>query len=144
MKIVICGSIDFTPKIKEVADALTERGHEVDIPLTSQRILNGELTMEEFKKEKQQNGDGAFRKIKDDVIKRYYDLIKASDAILVLNLEKNGAANYIGGNTFLEIGFAHVLSKPIYLYNDIPSTSYTDELVAMQPVVLNGDLLKIK
>lgn len=144
MKIVICGSIDFTPKIKEVADMLTERGHEVDIPLTSQRILNGELTMEEFKKEKQQNGDGAFRKIKDDVIKRYYDLIKVSDAILVLNFEKNGATNYIGGNTFLEMGFAHVLSKPIYLYNDIPDTSYTDELVAMQPVVLNGDLLKIQ
>jgi len=42
------------------------------------------------------------------------------------------------------MGFAHVLSKPIYLYNDIPNTSYTDELVAMQPVVLNGDLLKIQ
>lgn len=144
MKIVICGSIDFTPKIKEVADILTERGHEVDIPLTSQRIINDELTLEEFKKEKQQNGDGAFRKIKDDVIKRYYDLIKASDAILVLNLEKNGVANYIGGNTFLEMGFAHVLSKPIYLYNDIPDTSYTDEIVSMQPVVLSGDLLKIQ
>lgn len=116
MKIVICGSIEFTPKIKEVADILTGYGHEVDIPLTSQRIINGELTLEEFKKEKQQNGEGVFRKIKDDVIKRYYEIIRQSDAILVLNLEKNGSINYIGGNTFLEMGFAHVLTKPIYLY----------------------------
>jgi hypothetical protein len=36
------------------------------------------------------------------------------------------------------------LGKPIYLYNDIPDMSYTDEIVAMQPVVLSGDLLKIK
>lgn len=144
MKIVICGSIEFTPKIKEVADILIERGHEVDIPLTSQRIINGELTLEEFKKEKQQNGNGGFRKIKDNVIKRYYDIIDHSDAILVLNIEKNGVTNYIGGNTFLEIGFAYVLGKPIYLYNDIPDTSYTDEIVAMQPIVINGDLLKIK
>jgi len=144
MKIVICGSIEFTPKIKEVADILTGYGHEVDIPLSSQRIINGELTLEEFKKEKQLNGNGALRKIKDDVIKRYYNIIKASDAILVLNLEKNGTANYIGGNTFLEIGFAHVLNKPVYLYNDIPDTSYTDEIKAMQPVLLSGDLLKIQ
>ncbi|MFA6919205.1 MAG: hypothetical protein WC244_03825 [Patescibacteria group bacterium] len=144
MKVVICGSIEFTPKIKEVSDVLTERGYEVDVPLTSQRIISGELTLEEFKKETQQNGDGAFRKIKDNIIKRYYDIINNSDAILVLNLEKNGVANYIGGNTFLEIGFAHVLGKPIYLYNDIPDMSYTDEIVAMQPVVLSGDLFKIQ
>ena len=144
MKIVICGSIEFTPKIKEVANILTKNGHEVDIPLTSQRIINGELTLEEFKNEKRKNGDGAFRKIKDDVIRRYYEIISKSDAILVLNLEKNNIVNYIGGNTFLEIGFAHVLNKTIYLYNEIPDLSYTDEINAMQPIILSGDLSKIR
>lgn len=75
MKIVICGSIDFTLKIKEVADQLVSMGYDVDIPLTSQRIINGELTLEDFKKQKEKNGDGVFcegimRKIKEDVIKR--------------------------------------------------------------------------
>jgi nucleoside 2-deoxyribosyltransferase len=144
MKIVICGSIDFTPKIKEVANVLTNQGHEVDIPVTSQRILNGELTLKESKKEKQKSGDGAFRrKIKEDVIKRYYKIIGESDALLVLNLEKNEIENYIGGNTFLEMGFAHVLGKPIYLYNGIPDVSYKEEILAMQPVVINGDISKI-
>src|SRR3989339_339724 len=146
MKIVICGSINFTPKIKEVSEQLINLGHEIDIPLTSQRIINGELTLEEFEKEK--NGDGAFResamrKIKDDVIKRYYKKINESDAILVLNIEKKGVKDYIGGNTFLEMGFAHVLDKKIYLFNNIPESSFKDEIVAMQPIVLNGDISKI-
>lgn len=143
MKIVICGSIIFTPKIKEVADYLIKKGYEVELPFTSQRIINGELTLEEFKNEKQNNGDGALRKIKDDLIKRYYEIMKGADAVVVVNLEKKGIANYIGGNTFLEMGFAHVLNKKIYLYNDIPDLSYTDEIKAMQPIALRGDLSKI-
>ncbi len=148
MKIVVCGSIEFTPKIKEVVDKLTERGHEVEIPLTSQRIIDGELTLDGFMREKNENGDNAFRrsvmrKIKDDVIKRYYNIIKESDVILILNYEKKGIAGYIGGNTFLEMGFAHVLNKKIFLLNPIPEMGYKDEIVAMQPIVLNGDLNKI-
>ena len=77
------------------------------------------------------------RKINDDVIRKYYDKIKGSDAILVLNLNKNGVENYIGGNTFLEIGFTHVLHKKIYLYHEIPQLPYSDEIRAMQPFILN-------
>lgn len=144
MKIVICGSIIFTPKIKEVADYLIEKGYEVELPITSQRIINGELTLEEFENEQKSSEEGASRKIRDDVIRRYYDIIKESDALFVVNLEKKGIANYIGGNTFLEMGFAHVLGKKIYLHNDIPDLSYTDEIKAMQPIALKGDLSKIK
>ena len=141
MKIVICGSIDSTYKIKKISDELKKMGHETEIPLTSQRILNGELTMEEFLAEKGKNGDGTFRrKIRDDVIKRYYEIIKKSDAIFLVNVEKNGISGYIGGNTFLEMGFAHVLGKKIFLLNDIPEIGYTDELKAMEPVVLRGDI----
>jgi hypothetical protein len=63
--------------------------------------------------------------------------------VLVLNMEKKGIKNYIGGNVFLEMGFAHVLNKKIYLYNDIPESLFKDEIIAMQPTVLNGDILKI-
>ena len=148
MKIVICASIDFTPKIKEVADFLLKQGHTVDIPLTSQRILNGEFTLEDFLQEKEKNGDGGFResavrKIKDNLIKLHYCKISESDAIFVLNLEKKGIPGYIGGNTFLEMGFAYVLDKKIYLYNNIPDVSYSDEIIAMRPFVLEGDLSRI-
>jgi nucleoside 2-deoxyribosyltransferase len=127
---------------------LIAQGYEVDIPLTSQKIINGELTLEDFLSEKAKNGDAVFResamkKNKDDLIKRYYNKINEADAILVLNIEKKGIANYIGGNTFLEMGFAYVLNKKIYLFNNIPELSYKDEMVAMQPLILNGDFSKI-
>ncbi len=147
MKIVICASIEFTCEIEKISEKLKSAGHDVETPLTSQRILSGELTMEEFMKEKESNGDEAFRKISDDVIRRYYEIIKNSDAVLVVNYNKKGVENYIGGNTFLEMGFAHVLNKKIYLLNPIPEISYKDEIVAMQPMILGGnlgDILKIQ
>ena len=61
-----------------------------------------------------------------------------------MNTDKDGKSNYIGGNTFLEMGFAHVLGKSIYVLNPLPEVSYRDELDAMKPVVLNGDLNLIK
>jgi hypothetical protein len=118
MKIIICGSISFTLEIKKISDELIALGHEVDIPMTSRRIIKGEFSLKEFEEEKEKNGDGSFRegaarKLKDDVIKRYYKKIKETDVVLVLNMEKKGIKNYIGGNVFLEMGFAHVLNKKL-------------------------------
>ena len=145
MRIIICASIEFTPKIKEIADKLPEQGHDVEIPLYSQKILNGELSFEEFLTTKEKNGDIEFRKrAGEDLIKRYFHLIKDSDAILVVNIDKKGIKDYVGGNTLLEMGFAHVLNKKIFLLNEIPDISYKDEIKAMQPIVLNGDLSKIE
>lgn len=57
-----------------------------------------------------------------------------------MNISKNGIENYIGGNTLMELGFAHVMNKKIYLLNPIPEMSYTDEIIAVQPAIINGDL----
>ena len=61
-----------------------------------------------------------------------------------MNYEKRGIKNYIGGNVFLEIGFAHVLGKKIFLLNEIPDMFYKDEIESMDPIVLKGNLNKIK
>jgi len=50
---------------------------------------------------------------------------------LVVNPDKNNVANYIGGNVFLEMGYAHILKKKIFLYNDIPAMPYADETRSM-------------
>jgi diphthamide synthase subunit DPH2 len=143
MKITICASIQFTPKIKEIADSLKKYGHEVTIPDGAERIINGEISLEEFLNNVE-NGENSKVKIKHDLIRRYFQKIKDTDAILVLNFTKKGIDNYIGGNTFLEMGFAYVLNKKIFLYNPIPEMHYKDELVTMQPIVLHQDLEKIK
>jgi hypothetical protein len=142
MKIAICGSLDFTEQIKTLADALEALGLEVEIPPTSRLILDGKLTLEQIKAEKA-GGNFSERATKVDAIRRYWRIIQTADAILVANYDKKGVQGYVGGNTFLEMGFAHVLDKQIYLLNPIPDMMYTDEIKTMQPTVLDGDVRKV-
>lgn len=146
MIITICSSIDFTPKILEVKKELELKGHEVHIPFFSEKILRQEISFEEFLRLKKENkGDTILRQAQDiNLTKRHLNLILKSDAILVLNLEKKGLENYIGGNTLIEMGFAFGNDKKIFLYNEIPEKSevihYTDEIIDMNPIVINKDL----
>jgi len=142
MKIAICASLDFNKEIGEIAEQLIKQGHEVLIPETSAMIFNGDISFEQIMKEKE-NGEIYERIIDQDAIKCHYLKIKESDAILVLNYDKKGINNYIGASTFLEIGFAHILGKKIFLLNDVPDMLHKDEIRGMQPVVLRGDLSKI-
>uniref|UniRef100_A0A831Z2T8 Maf-like protein n=1 Tax=candidate division WWE3 bacterium TaxID=2053526 RepID=A0A831Z2T8_UNCKA len=83
-------------------------------------------------------------KIKYDYIRKHYNQIVRGDCLLVANYDKAEVKNYIGGHTFLEMGFAYVLGKPIYLLNPIPKISfYYHEMVAMEPVILRGDISRI-
>lgn len=143
MKIAICGSLNFTYEIKKVADELENLGFDVSIPISSGKILRGEFSLDEIKNEKE-NGKFSERAIKFDSIRAYWNIIKESDAILIANFDKNNIKNYIGGNSFLEMGFAHILKKKILLLNEIPKMLYTDELKVMQPIILNGDFSKIR
>ncbi|MDD4289849.1 MAG: hypothetical protein PHH83_01060 [Patescibacteria group bacterium] len=142
MKLTICGSLDFTYEMDEIRKKLENFGFEVNIPPTAQRILNEEFTLDEIKLKKE-NGSFSQLAIENDAIKRYFNIIKDCDCVLVANYDKKLIKNYIGGAVFLEIGFAHILNKKIYLLNDIPEMIYTDEIKAMQPIILNGDLSKI-
>lgn len=86
-----------------------------------------------------------FHKKEKDAIREFWKKIKESDAILVLNYDKRGIKNYVGGNTLMEIGFAHVLEKKIFLMNRIPDIEfYKSEIEAVRPVIINSDLSKIK
>lgn len=142
MKIAICGSLDFTYEIDKLANELREMGFEVCIPISSEKILKGEFSLEEIKKEKE-SGKFSDRAIKYNSIRAYWGIIKNCDCILVANYDKKRIKNYVGGNSFLEMGFAHILQKKVFLLNDIPEMIYSDEIKAMQPAVLNGDLSKI-
>jgi hypothetical protein len=71
--------------------------------------------------------------------------MQGADAILVLNFDKDGIKNYVGGNTLMEIGFAHVLNQKIFLLYPVPEMPYCrTEIEAVKPTIINGDLTKIR
>jgi nucleoside 2-deoxyribosyltransferase len=83
-------------------------------------------------------------KIENDAMREHWETINKCDITLVLNYDKHGIPGYIGGNAFLEMGFAYILYKPIYLLNPIPEMPYyKTEIIAMKPSILNGDLEKL-
>ena len=114
MNIVICGSIDFTYKIKEVADVLLKQGHKIEIPFYSQKILNGEISLEEFLRVKKENGDMGFRKnSKEDLIKRGLVKLEGSGYIRVQEIEElvRGKVYVIDEQGYLQFGPAYVPPK---------------------------------
>lgn len=142
MKIVICGSVNFAEKIREVEKGLKDRGHDVVMPHSiTEHNLN---SYEDARKLKE---DGTFAENKPDLTRRHFDEIKNSDAILVVNQEKNGIPNYIGGATFAEMVFASYLGKRVFLLNPIPTdeklSMLRDEIEAVKPRIINSSLEEI-
>lgn len=136
MKIAICGSMSFAEKMLEVKRILENHNHTALVSGFTNAYIN--------KSEKEKQTLVVKDKKEKDAIREFWDKIQQSDTIIVLNYEKNQIKNYIGGNTFLEIGFAHILKKKIFLLNPIPNISlYSSEIEAMKPIILNGDPDKI-
>jgi hypothetical protein len=81
------------------------------------------------------------QKYHQDAIREFWHQMQGANAVLVLNYDKHGVKNYIGGNTLMEIGFAHVLNQKIFLLHPVPDISYyRTEIEAVRPIILNGDL----
>jgi len=140
MKIAICGSLSFAEEIKKIKDQLTQKGHEVLLPHSIKKF-----TIEEIRSFKNDTeGRKKYFRIAPDYIKKHLNKVLNSDAILVMNLEKKGIKNYIGGNTFAEIMFAFFHDKKIFLLNPIPKNEklscIVDELKVVKPIILNGNL----
>lgn len=148
MKITICSSVYFTPKIIEIKNKLEKLGHIVNILYVTQKIIDREISFEEYMDSKEKSGDIVVRTLLSvDMIKRYWEFIKDSDAILVLNLKKKNINNYIGGSVLMEMGFAYGFGKKIFLFNPVPERSermhYIDEILDLNPIIIQGDLSKI-
>ncbi|KKS51936.1 MAG: Maf-like protein [Candidatus Magasanikbacteria bacterium GW2011_GWC2_42_27] len=127
MKIALCHSMQYAEKAKEVQQWFQARGHEA-FPSSFNELETLKLK----------------QKFELDAIREHWGNIEKSDKVLILNYDKHGIPNYIGGNSFLEMGFAYILKKPLYLLNPIPDMPYyKTEIQAMKPIVLNGDFEKI-
>ena len=143
MKITICGSIAFMDEMIKTKGDLEKLGYSVEIPPLEIKDESGKMIpVKEYYAIRKSAKDSDFWvwQEKGRRIREYFDKINWSNAILVLNYDKNNIIGYIGGNTFLEIGVAFYLKKKIFLLNQIPEMPYKEEILAMMPIVINGDL----
>ncbi len=136
MKIFIACSKHHYNKIPEIKKKLEEMGHEISLP----NSYDNPLKEEELKKLNKEE----HIKWKSKMMRRDKINIEPNDAILVLNFEKDGQENYIGGATFLEIYKAWELGKKIFLLNPIPENIFKDELTGINPIILNKNLDLLK
>jgi non-canonical (house-cleaning) NTP pyrophosphatase len=109
------------------AETLRAQGYEVDKP----NVVEGHVYADNL----DANAD-----LKRGFIDEHFRKIDTSDAILVINEDKNGIAHYVGGNTLIEIAYAYAQGLEIFLLHPVPEVSYADEVRGMQPIILNGDL----
>lgn len=133
MVITICMSMLLKHRLADVSDRLRAAGHEPLSPIDTPDFDYHGSTDEQRAQLKRDR----------DLIREHWRKIARSDAILVLNEDLPGRPDYIGGNSFLEMGFAHILELPIYLMQDVPESAYRSEMLAMDPIVLHGDLSRI-
>lgn len=123
----------FAKEILKLKRELEYLGHIVTIPHDTENYVKNKVPEEK-----------KWIKIEHDLIKGYFNEIKKTDAVLIANYDKNNIKGYIGGNSLIELAFGYVLNKKIFLLNQVPKLAYSDEIEAMQPIVLNRDLRKIK
>jgi hypothetical protein len=128
----------------EVTDELIAMGVNAHIAEHYRKLVNGDagemgslLSAGERVKVKQQF----------NTFQLHYKNILESDAILIVNNTKREIENYIGGNVLIEMGQAFVNNKKIFFLNGMPTDekiTYLDEIVALQPICLEGNLENIK
>jgi len=137
MKIGIIGSMQFTEQMIEVRDKLKQLGHEAFVTDLHEPFVG--------KTDEEKEVIKLDQKFNLDAIRRFWEMMQGADAVLVINLDKNGIRNYVGGNTLMEIGFAHVLNQKVFLWNPIPDMPYCkSEIEAVKPIIINGDLSQIR
>lgn len=130
MKITICGSMQHEPSMAKAADVLRKQDYEIEKP----NVVEGHVYADNL---------DANATLKRGFIDEHFKKIGTSDAILVINEDKNGIANYIGGNTLIEMAYAYSQGLEVFLLQPVPTVSYADEIRGMHPIVLEGNLSKI-
>jgi len=132
MKITICGSMHHLDSMKVAADILETLGYEVKLP-----------DSREGKVDYNTLPDSERATLKESLIQEHLNEINESDAVLILNEDKKSVAGYVGGNTLMEMAFAYAQKIELFLFKPAPDMSYTDEILGMKPIILDGDVRKI-
>ena len=141
--ITICSSASFYKDVVDIQKQLIKLGFKVKVPSTASKMeKTGNFDVSSYKT---WFTDKNAYKIKTKLMNEHFKKVIACDAILVVNMLKKGIKGYIGGNALMEMTLAHYFKKPIYLWNQIDSSSmFEEEIFGMNVIFLDQDPTKIK
>jgi hypothetical protein len=137
--ITICSSASFYKQVLQIEQELKQLGFSVKIPKTA-RVMeqSGDFDVSHYKT---WYGDASDYKKKSALIKAHFEETVSSDAILVINGDKNGYAGYIGGNVVMEMGLAFYFKKPIYIWKAVDERlPLKEEVYGVLPIIIHQDL----
>jgi hypothetical protein len=141
--ITICASASHYMDVLKIEKELNKLGFKTKIPQTAktmQRTNNFDVSS--YKTWYKNKKDYAK---KTKLISAHFKKILDSDAILVVNMSKNGIEGYIGGNVLMEMTIAFQFKKPIFIYNNISEDlQIKEEIYGLKSKFIGGDLTKIK
>lgn len=100
MKVFILGSMQFSEQMLEAREMLKKAGHDVVTSAFVDAFIGKTDEEKEIIKLEQKNNQDAMRVDCAQIVDQ--------DAVLVMNLDKHGIKNYIGGNVLIEMGYAHI------------------------------------
>ena len=146
MRITICGSMSYIDKMLELKSRLESMDHLVKVPQIEIKNPEGQiLTQQEYDqiRKSAHDTDRWVWDINQEAIRDHFTKITWADAILIPNYEKGGVKNYIGPNTLMEMGLALFLNKKIFLLNPIPDIPSKEEILGINPIIINGNLSNI-
>jgi hypothetical protein len=137
--VTICSSANFYRQAVDIQARLEQQGYTALIPDTANVMkASGDYEVSHYKT---WFADANDYDKKAGYMRAHFDKVAQGDAILVLNYEKHGVANYIGGIVLMEMALAFYLHKPIFILNEIPAESaFLEEVMGMRPVVLHGKI----
>lgn len=123
--VVVCGSMKNLDLMTRIGEALKDSGLDVITPEADERNDLSTAT-------------------KRAASRRHMGHIRhhRTAAILVVNVDRPGANNYVGPNSFAEIGIAFADDRRVFLLQGMPEY-YKDELVAWGVECLEGDLTRL-
>lgn len=98
MNICVIGSLRDLNRLNDIASVLRERGHNALLPLDTSG-----------------NRFGDRKQAKRAFMQGMFEQMKQCDSVLAVNdTERGGMKGYIGPNTFLQLGLAMSLGKPLF------------------------------
>ncbi len=137
---MICGSMSFAKEMIKIQKRLKSFGHEVYVPCDADLHVEKPEFIDDLDKDRE-------HLIANNVMKKCFNLLADSEAVIFLNLPKNGINGYIGTSSLMEMGLAYYLGKKIYLmyqYPDPKDHRWAHEVASFMPTILNGDIDSFK